>query len=119
MNKGGYLLFIFLNRNRKIRIGKLGIISFKKGHYCYVGSALNNLDKRVSRHKSSDKKIHWHIDYLLQFAEIIRVRKIKTDKRVECAEARKLAKTYEPVKGFGCSDCSCKSHLFYLAKKLI
>ena len=39
-----------------------------------IRSALNNLDKRIQRHKSNQKKMHWHIDYLLKKAKIIDVK---------------------------------------------
>jgi len=42
--KGAYCLVIELKKNSSIKIGALGTIKFKKGLYCYVGSALNNRD---------------------------------------------------------------------------
>lgn len=120
MNKGIYLLFIFLNKDKRIKIGKLGRFLFPKGNYCYVGSALNNLEKRILRHKSKHKKLHWHIDYFLKYGKIIKVRKIKTSKKIECKIAQRVAKKGKViVNGFGSSDCSCKSHLFYLNTKII
>ena len=54
--KGTYILVIFLKENSKIEIGSLGKISFSKGYYLYVGSAMGNygsatLINRVKRHK--------------------------------------------------------------------
>ena len=69
MNKktsGSYILLLDLDNNLEIPVGKLGNISFQKGHYVYVGSALNGLDARIKRHLRKHKKIHWHIDYLLK-----------------------------------------------------
>ena len=66
-----YCLIINLEKNRKIKIGKkLGKIDFEKGFYVYVGSALNSLESRLNRHLSDEKKLHWHIDYLLKNANI-------------------------------------------------
>ena len=69
--KGCYCLIINLDKNSEIRIGrKLGKIKFKKGTYVYVGSAMNSLESRLKRHLSDEKKMHWHIDYLLKESKI-------------------------------------------------
>ncbi|MFB6089230.1 MAG: DUF123 domain-containing protein, partial [Candidatus Aenigmatarchaeota archaeon] len=54
-----------ISENIDVRIGALGKIHFQIGKYIYVGSAQNGIEQRVERHKSSDKKLFWHIDYLL------------------------------------------------------
>lgn len=114
--KGTYLLLIELGEETKMKIGALGRIEFKKGKYAYIGSALNNLEKRIKRHLRKKKKKHWHIDYFLdnKNAKIKRVYFIPSSKRMECKLARKIAKIGKGIKGFGCSDCDCKSHLFKL-----
>lgn len=111
--KGTYVLLIELKEDKKIKVGKLGNILFKKGFYAYVGSALNGIEKRVERHRSSNKKMHWHIDYLLEHAELKDVFYRESDKKEECKIAKELSKNLESVDGFGCSDCKCRSHLFY------
>lgn len=119
MNKGIYCLIIYLDKKRKIKIGKLGNIGFKKGYYCYVGSALNNLEKRINRHISKTKKIRWHIDYFLKYGKIIDVKTIKINKKFECKLSKIIEKiSQEAIKNFGSSDCKCKSHLYYSKKKL-
>jgi len=117
--KGTYLLVIELNKDLSIDIGKLGSIEFKSGFYLYVGSALNGLDQRIQRHLKSEKKLHWHIDYLLKHAKIISVFYRESDNREECVIAKALNENLSPVIGFGCSDCKCKTHLFYGFKKEI
>jgi Uri superfamily endonuclease len=113
-NKGIYCLIIFLPFSKSIQIGKLGIFNFEKGYYCYIGSALNNLEKRIQRHKSNSKKLRWHIDYLLENAKIIDVKIIQTNKRLECALSKKIFKLGEiKVNKFGSSDCNCKTHLYF------
>jgi Uri superfamily endonuclease len=111
--KGIYTLLIKVPENIEIQIGKLGKINFKKGFYIYAGSALNRLEKRIERHMGKEKKKRWHIDYLLDKAEIVKVIYAETDARVECSIAGKLNQNLESIKKFGCSDCKCKSHLFY------
>lgn len=108
--KGVYVLLIELNKDLKIKIGKLGKIEFKKGYYAYVGSALNSLEKRIERHFRKNKRSFWHIDYFLEKAKIKEFVYAEINKRKEC-EIAKLNLKF--IKGFGCSDCKCKSHLFY------
>ena len=114
--KGTYLLIINIKKPAIIKIGSLGKIKFDKGDYVYVGSAMNNLEKRIKRHlkKSKDKKKYWHIDYLLanKNARIIKIIKKESNKKQECEIARKIAKIGKGIKNFGSSDCNCKSHLF-------
>ena len=111
--KGAYVLYIRLARSRDITIGKLGRLHFRKGYYAYVGSALNGIESRVLRHLRKEKKMHWHIDYLLQNAEILEVLCLRSDRREECSIAEKFGKIFICVPGFGCGGCKCQSHLFY------
>lgn len=117
MNKGIYCLIIFLNSSKYIKIGKNRNIYFHKGYYFYVGSALNNLEKRIKRHESSNKKLHWNIDYLLQFSEIISVKTIITKEKIECLLSKKISKIFQStIQNFGNSDCNCFTHLYYSKK---
>jgi sugar fermentation stimulation protein A len=117
MSKGVYCLIINLPKDKTIKIGKLGNILFKKGYYCYVGSALNNLEKRILRHKSKNKKIRWHIDYFLKYGKITGTIEIKTTKKLECRLSKKVNKLSDTIiLKFGCSDCRCSSHLYYFNK---
>ncbi|MBE3121796.1 MAG: GIY-YIG nuclease family protein [Thermoplasmata archaeon] len=111
--KGAYLLIITLPKDTSVMVGKHGILHFKKGCYAYVGSALNGLDQRIQRHLRRDKKTHWHIDYLLPFTEIIEIFYKENNRREECRIAQYLERNFASIQGFGCSDCSCKSHLFF------
>ena len=98
-----------------IAVGKLGSILFEPGCYCYVGSALNGLRGRVARHlRHEEKKTWWHIDYLLQHADVVEVVWALSSSRVECRMAGALLRHgLQYVPGFGASDCRCSSHLFY------
>jgi Uri superfamily endonuclease len=124
MLKGIYTLIIKLQKRKDITVGKLGTISFVAGYYVYVGSALNGLSPRIIRHLKADKSLHWHVDYLLCGSKIVDIVYGLSQKRKECILASQLAKEMTPVLGFGCSDCSCKSHLlfckdFYQAGKIV
>ena len=111
--KGSYLLLMELKCKETIQIGKLGKIDFKKGFYVYVGSAINGLEPRINRHLREEKKIHWHIDFLLNSAEIINVFYKENSFKEECKISNEFKKKLQSVKKYGCSDCKCKSHLFY------
>ena len=67
--KGIYALIIRVPHDLEIQIGALGAQNFNSGFWIYIGSAQGNtstnLEHRLRRHHRYDKKIHWHIDYLL------------------------------------------------------
>jgi Uri superfamily endonuclease len=113
--KGTYCLLINLNKNQPIKIGKKGEIQFKQGVYVYVGSALNSLRGRIKRHLRKNKKIHWHVDYLLDNprTQVIEVFYSGDGVKHECELATQIAQKGEEIMGFGCSDCNCQAHLFY------
>lgn len=114
MMKGCYCLIICIDDENTIEIGKrLGEITFKKGYYVYVGSAMNSLPARIRRHLSDEKKLHWHIDYLLKNAKITDVIYNESSKKIECELSKCLEEKADGIKGFGCSDCMCESHLYY------
>ncbi len=100
-----------------MEVGRLGLQRFD-GLYLYVGSALGPGGlKRVERHRAvasgQNQTRRWHIDYLLALGEIKGVFVLKTQGKRECALAQALGKHFEPaVRGFGSSDCRCKTHLF-------
>ena len=109
-----------MKKNEKITIGQAyQEHKFKKGYYVYIGSAMNSLTARINRHLSDDKKMHWHIDYLLknENSEIRDVLFNVSDEKIECDLACEIAKDGEEVPKFGCSDCSCNSHLIYFKRK--
>ena len=108
-----YLLKIENNKEKKINIGRLGKINFKKGFYVYVGSAKKNLNQRIKRHFSQNKKIFWHIDYLLK-EKGVRIIKVWKSGSEECKIAKVLSLYGKAIKNFGSSDCGCGGHLFYI-----
>ena len=105
-----YFVIFKLDRDKKIQIGKLGEIEFRKGYYIYVGSAKRGFSKRVKRHFSRNKKLHWHVDYLSIEAQAIEAFRCRAD---EHTLAEFASGFMESIKGFGSSDCRCHSHLFY------
>ncbi len=118
VTKGAYCLCIRTREDTIVEVGALGYITFPKGEYIYVGSALNSLEPRIERHvltSTGDHTVtHWHIDYLLRepAATIQKIYVVETDRKLECRIAEKVAEHGQPIKGFGCSDCRCVSHLY-------
>jgi N-glycosylase/DNA lyase len=112
--KGIYCLVSYLDKNKRIAIGGLGEVGFRHGYYCYIGSAMTNLEKRIERHYSKKKKHHWHIDYLLDHAKLIGFKALEITNREECWLAERVRKISDSEIGkFGCTDCRCGSHLQY------
>ena len=118
--KGTYCLIIGNYKTSSMKIGNLyEDHKFQKGFYVYIGSAMNSLIPRLNRHLSNEKKMHWHIDYLLKSPDC-HIRDILfniSDEKIECDLARTISKDGEEIPGFGCSDCSCNSHLIYFKRK--
>ncbi len=112
-----YCLLIEKPDPSEITVGKLGTFAFRAGFYVYTGSAKRTLKKRIQRHRSNDKTLHWHIDYLLEESTVIHV---YLSSREECDQHRRLQKRERaqmPVERFGSSDCDCRSHLLYFSEK--
>ena len=112
--KGSYIIVCRLATARTIAVGKLGDLFFEDGIYAYVGSAMGGLGARIKRHLRKEKKKRWHIDYLLEFSQIIDLVPLESPTRCECEIAANLARHFRPIYGFGSSDCKCKGHLFFV-----
>lgn len=117
MIKGGYVLIIELEEGQGISIGSLGVGYFPAGFYAYCGSALGGFKSRFNHHLTKNKKPRWHIDYLLNKAEIREIILCQTEKRLECLLSQALDGELTYIPGFGSSDCHCKSHLFFSTDK--
>ena len=116
--KGTYLLCINIKETIDVKIGALGPTWFTCGRYIYVGSAMNSLEPRLNRHIKTSRGdhhvTHWHIDYLLRepAVELEAIYYKEASEKLECVYASEVAEHGAPVKGFGCSDCKCGSHLY-------
>ena len=109
-----YQLTINLDQESNITIGRLGRLKLPAGRYAYTGSACRNLVSRVKRHLSKDKKLRWHIDYLLA-AKGTQVVAVDLSTKTEC-EYNQAVDGIVITPGFGASDCraGCGSHLKFL-----
>jgi len=112
--KGIYVLLIAVRHNLILEIGALGPTAFGRGLYAYVGSAQISLKKRVERHLRKSKRKFWHVDYLIakDAVKVVKVLWKEGERKQECETARMIGQFGTAVKGFGSSDCNCKSHLF-------
>lgn len=115
--RGTYALVVEIERDVDLQIGRLGKFRFPAGSYLYIGSGKNSLEKRVKRHLGKEKKLFWHIDYLLNSPRV-KIKKVWVrEGGWECHLAGKMALDKEfriPIPGFGSSDCRCKAHLFLI-----
>jgi Uri superfamily endonuclease len=126
--KGIYCLVLHLPNDIDAEVGALGTISLEKGWWVYVGSARGtgstSLEHRLRRHFSRKKRIHWHIDYLLESSPSIDCAiYASSEEPLECELAQTLVQTKDYEWGhrrFGASDCtnSCGSHLLRFAKSV-
>ena len=124
--KGVYVLIIEIPQNITIDVGAMKDKDFSKGQWVYIGSAQGtastNLENRLKRHFSKKKKIHWHIDYLLDNQVILKDAILTyTNEKKECQLVQTLIRTLNfewGPPGFGASDCKskCAAHLLVYSK---
>ncbi len=117
---GVYILFIRVSQKKRIVVGSLGKIAFRKGTYLYIGRSKTNLAARIARHYRKKKRLFWHIDYLLSQKEA-EIKEVWIGSGLtECKLAQKISllpSSYLVKKGFGSSDCKCPGHLFCTNRK--
>ena len=110
-DSGDYLFILHLADAKDIAIGS---------NYVYTGSARKNLAARLARHSRKRKKMHWHIDYLRQEADVVAALPVRTADDLEHDLARAVDAVADwRIEGFGCTDCDCPSHLFGFAENPI
>ena len=121
VNKGNYMLLLNNETEFDEAVGKLGKIHFSEGYYVYVGSALNSLDGRIKRHHSKQKKLHWHIDYIVP--QKMRIKKVFPIRRTDSIESglvnRLTLISDKYISNYGSSDSNDPSHLFYFKENPI
>ena len=109
--KGSYFLVIRLDEGKRIRT-KGRSFELKPGYYVYVGSAMNSLEKRIERHFRREKKMHWHIDFFLAEAELLRAYLVPSAERLEETLSMEVSRVGEPVGGFGAGDVRVNTNLY-------
>ncbi|MGQ9921834.1 MAG: GIY-YIG nuclease family protein [Desulfobacca sp.] len=110
-----YLLILQCRAAAIVQVGALGRVAVTPGWYLYVGSARRQLAARLARHQRSQKRCHWHIDYLLA-DDALHLQEIWTATSLaECALAAALLsqpRLVVPYPRLGASDCRCPAHFF-------
>lgn len=114
---GTYMLIMRASGATRVCVGAAGVVDIDPGWYLYVGSALGGLWQRVTRHLTQEKRLRWHIDYLLQAMEIQEVWFRVGSERSECSWSRALATSsrFTAVGAIGASDCACRTHVYRCA----
>ncbi len=116
MNKGTYMILIEVPDDLKLKKPKEMIL--KKGYYIYVGSAMNSLTGRLKRHLVRDKKLHWHVDQLTSFGEVVLILAFPNS-RSEREISEYLSSQLDCVPGFGSTDLPVKSNLFRVSEERV
>lgn len=111
-------MYLHLPIAHTLTLGALGQYAFAAGSYSYIGSALGTggLRARLTRHTHADKRLHWHIDFLLRVATVRAACYVESVRRYECRWSQgllRLPQAYVPAPRFGASDCrdGCAAHL--------
>lgn len=116
-DRGAYVVILHVPARMKVDVGALGSVRFSPGYYLYVGSAMQNLSRRIERHRRVRKGLHWHIDVLRQCSEFVRAIPVRSSERLECELAGAIGNLAQwAVKGFGSTDCDCGTHLFGMSE---
>ena len=115
---GTYVLGLFSDKAQRIAIGAKGPLRFAPGCYWYVGSALGpgGLRARLRRHIHGSGRRHWHIDYLRARLRLRSVWFATGSARYEHCWSQLLPDlpgVTAAQAGFGASDCSCETHLYF------
>ncbi len=123
--KGFYALVIRVKKTTALKIGTMRNPEISPGVLVYVGSAQGSgstsIERRIARHFRSEKKVHWHIDYLLDLVGGPEgALWVESENGFECSLVQMLERSpsFESIlKGFGASDCQagCNSHLLRYA----
>lgn len=115
---GTYAFIVVSATNQTVEIGRLGKLQVRHGYYLYVGSAFGpgGLRARIAHHMRPSRRPHWHVDYLRTVTDPYGIWYSYDEVPREHLWAEAILRTQNatvPVRGFGSSDCSCPSHLFF------
>ena len=117
---GTYALLLACRNTGTVGIGRLGTLRLQSGCYVYVGSAFGpgGLAARIKHHRRITTCPHWHMDYLRAVCDLVEIWFTPARGRHEHSWARIMALMPDaevPMRGFGSSDCDCRTHLFWFA----
>ncbi len=118
---GTYVLVLRSLDHASLRVGRLGVLHLELGYYAYAGSALGpgGVGARLGRHLLGSGRTHWYIDYLRARAHPVEAwysRGLSRREHLWSEALRTSPGAGIPLMGFGATDCSCRSHLFFFAR---
>jgi Uri superfamily endonuclease len=114
-----YVILTRVPRRTALTVGSLGEVTFERGWYAYVGSALRAREARVARHLAREKPLRWHADYLTTAFPPERAWLVD-GAAGECELAGALAAlpgAERRPRRFGSGDCRCAGHLVRLTRR--
>ena len=109
---GVYSILLQILKDLTLEVGSLGSMSFLGGFYVYTGSAMGSggISARISRHLRSEKKVFWHIDYLIgtQSIKVFALFSAESKRKLECNVNKSIVSNLDAsiVSGFGSSGPS-------------
>jgi Uri superfamily endonuclease len=112
--RGGYLLLIHLKYPLEVKT-RSKKFQLSSGWYVYVGSAMNTLLGRLHHHEGRKRKPFWHIDFLLQEADLRYAFLLPWNQPLESLISSRISG--RPIPGFGASDVREDSHLFWYSEE--
>lgn len=115
---GTYVLILKNRSHNIIPVGRLGALPLNPGIYAYIGSAFGpgGIAARCQHHTHTAARPHWHIDYIRPSMELDEIWFSHDPQRREHQWADLIEHSRNaqpPFPGFGASDCSCLTHLFF------
>lgn len=118
---GTYALILFSSLDQLVSIGRLGQLHVRPGFYVYVGSAFGpgGVRARIAHHGKPSRHPHWHVDYLRQVTQLSEIWWTHDPIRREHQWAvlfGHMRGSSIPLAGFGSSDCTCVSHLYFFTQ---
>jgi len=113
---GSYAMLFYCPEPVQVSAGSLGSLFLVPGFYIYCGSAFGpgGVRARTEHHRRVSRRPHWHLDYLRPHLLLREVWYTfdKAAREHQWAEQLALLRGASmPFKGFGSSDCGCRSHL--------
>jgi Uri superfamily endonuclease len=119
---GTYALLCEAPHRVRVRVGALGEMRLAPGLIVYVGSAHGpgGLGARLGHHCRIPTRPHWHLDYLRSEIGILGAWISPSADLLEHRWAAALASmrgAAAPAAGFGASDCTCRTHLLWFARR--
>ncbi|MGQ9856351.1 MAG: GIY-YIG nuclease family protein [Fervidobacterium sp.] len=108
-------MLVKINTRTELKVSK-NSWNLMPGLYAYIGSAMNNIEKRILRHLRKNKRKHWHIDYLTEVGEVICAVMFPSENRIEETISKMFSKRFELIPGFGATDLDVDTNLFFVNK---